>query len=833
MRPKKSLGSRLLSGTIVGIAWLGVTLAVGAVIAAGVLAYIVNRAGDDLPDYRHLANYVPPTVTRIHAGDGRLLAEYAREKRVFVPIDAIPRQVKQAFVAAEDKSFYSHLGIDPIGIVRAAIDNIDRIKQNLRPQGASTITQQVAKNFLLTNEVSLDRKIKEAILALRMERTFTKDHILELYLNEIFLGHRSYGVAAAALNYFNKSLEDLTLSEAAFLAGLPKAPSRYDPETRYQDAVARRDYVLGRMLQDGHISDEEAQAAKAERIEMRSREPTETVQADFFTEEVRRQLVEAFSEEGFYGGGLSVRTTLDPNLQKIADKALRRGLSAYDRRRGYRGPLGSIDPEAPDRMEQLENFDPGFELGSWDLALVLQSGREKARLALAGGFEIEIFARHLSWARRIDANGDPGPEIGRANQVLSPGDIVVVTLVQPKDEDGDGQPDGEAVWGLRQRPAVEGGLVALDPHNGRVLAMSGGFSFRQSKFNRATQAQRQPGSSFKPFVYLAALEAGKTPSTIILDAPLVIDQGPGLPKWKPANYSDRLYGPSTLRLGVEKSRNLMTVRLAQEIGMERVLDVAQRFGIDRGLGTNLASSLGSNEVDLMSLTAAYAMLVNGGRQITPSLIERIQDRFGHTVLARDTRACEACTKILWDGEPPPLLPDERPVVADPRHAFQMVHIMEGVIQRGTGARAKDINKPLAGKTGTTNESRDAWFVGFSPDLAVGVYSGFDIPTPLGRRETGASVALPIWREFMAEALESKPATPFRTPPGVRLVRIDADTGLLPSEATRSTIAEAFLPGTEPDKRTPVQVTLPAATDSGSAEPAVTAAPAAPASSGLY
>ncbi|MCB2011729.1 MAG: penicillin-binding protein 1A [Geminicoccaceae bacterium] len=833
-RSERGFLARFAGGIVSGISWLVVTAALGAVIAGGALLYIINRAGDDLPDYSHLANYVPPNVTRIHAGDGRILAEYAHEKRVFVPIDAIPRPVKDAFVAAEDKNFYSHIGVDPVGIIRAAVDNIQRLQQNLRPQGASTITQQVAKNFLLTNEVSLDRKIKEAILALRMEKAFSKDHILELYLNEIFLGHRSYGVAAAALNYFDKALEELTLSEAAFLAGLPKAPSRYDPATNYGEAVARRDYVIGRMLDDGYITRADADAARAEDIVLRSRKETETVSADFFTEEVRRTLVDTFGEDGFYGGGLSVRTTVDPVMQAFADSALRRGLSAYDRRQGYRGPLGHIDPAAPDWSGELAEFDPGFEPGSWKIALVLDSGADKARLALAEGGEIEIFTRHLSWARRLDANGDLGPDVTRADRVLEPGDVVIVTLVEPEDEDGDGQADGKAVWGLRQRPNIEGGLVALDPHTGRVLAMSGGFSFRQSKFNRATQANRQPGSAFKPFVYLAALESGFTPASIILDAPLVIDQGEGLPKWKPANYGDRFYGPSTLRLGIEKSRNLMTVRLAQQIGMGRVIDVATRFGVDRGLGNNLASALGSNEVDLLSLTTAYAMLVNGGRKIDPSLVERIQDRYGRTVLARDPRICEACRKLVWDGEPPPVIPDGRPLIADPREAYQMVHIMEGVIDHGTGVRAGKIGKPLAGKTGTTNDSRDAWFVGFSPDLAVGVYAGFDIPAPLGRRETGASIALPIWTEFMGKALAGKPATPFRTPPGVRLVRIDADTGLLPGPTTRRVIAEAFLPGTEPVTKTPAEAAAPLIVENDSDTPApVRAVPVAPASSGLY
>ncbi|MEZ5836865.1 MAG: PBP1A family penicillin-binding protein [Geminicoccaceae bacterium] len=718
-RSDRGVLARLGGAIASGVSWLVVTLALGIVIAGGVLVYIINRAGDDLPDYSRLADYTPPNVTRIHAGDGRLLAEYAHEKRIFVPIDAIPRRVRNAFVAAEDKNFYHHIGVDPVGILRAVLDNIERMQQNLRPQGASTITQQVAKNFFFTNEVSLDRKIKEAVLALRMERTFTKDHILELYLNEIFLGHRSYGVAAAALNYFDKSLEELTLSEAAFLGGLPKAPSRYDPQTAYQAAIERRDYVIGRMLDDGYITPEEAAQARSEPLTLRSRAPTDFVSADFFTEEVRRTLVDRFGEDGFYGGGLSVRTTVDPQLQHMADTALRRGLSAYDRRKGYRGPIGHIDVDAPDWQKQLDAFDPGFETSPWQVALVRESGSKAAGLALAGGEKIEIQARHLYWARRIGGDGRLGPEVARADQVLAPGDVVLVTLVEPEDEDGDGKVDGKAVWGLRQRPEVDGAVVALDPHTGRVLAMSGGFSFRQSKFNRATQAERQPGSAFKPFVYLAALEAGYTPSSIILDAPLVIDQGEGLPRWKPANYGDHFYGPSTLRLGIEKSRNLMTVRLAQNIGMERVVDVARRFGVDHGLGYNLASALGSNEVALLNLTTAYAMLVNGGRKITPSLVERIQDRYGHTVLARDPRVCDACRKPFWDNEPPPVIPDDRPLVADPRKAYQMVHIMEGVIENGTGVRA---GRPASRWPADWyhHDSRDAWFVGFSPDLALGV-----------------------------------------------------------------------------------------------------------------
>lgn len=773
------------------LSWVAVSASVLIVAGAGVAIYAMNQIGQDLPDYRHLANYTPPNVTRIHAGDGRLLAEYAKEKRVFVPIDAIPVRVKNAFVAAEDQRFYSHLGVDPFGIVRAAVAYAQNYGTGRRPQGASTITQQVAKNFLLTNEVSIERKAKEAILAMRMEKAFSKDQILELYLNEIFLGFRSYGVAAASLNYFDKALEDLTISEAAFLAGLPKAPSRYDPRRKYEEAIIRRDYVIGRMLTDGFITQDEAKIAYNEPLTIANRQAAEFAKADFFTEEVRRELVARFGEEGFYEGGLSVRTTVDPILQAAADRVLREGLVDYDRRHGWQGPLAQIDLATTDWQSYLSEFDPGFELLDWQTGVVLASGGQSADVGLLDGSTIQLQTRHLNWARKRLENGNLGPEISSASQVLSAGDVITVTFLPPDDADPEG------IWALRQRPEIEGAIVAINPHNGRVLAMSGGFSYRQSKFNRATQAKRQPGSAFKPFVYLAAFEAGRTPSTIVLDAPVTIDQGPGLPKWKPANYSDQFYGPSTLRLGIEKSRNLMTARLAQDIGMDRVVDLSERFGIASGLGRNLAASLGSNEIDLLSLTTGYAMLVNGGHKIEPALVERIQDRFGTTVMRRDERECLGCLQAVWAEQEPPEIADTRPLVTDPRYAFQMVHVMEGVVERGTGVRAAKLGRPLAGKTGTTNESRDAWFVGFSPDLAVGVYAGYDLPQSLGRRETGASVALPIWTAFMEAALANEPILPFRRPDGLRFVNVDAKTGLLPGGSSQSIISEAFIPGTEP------------------------------------
>jgi penicillin-binding protein 1A len=578
------------------------------------------------------------------------------------------------------------------------------------------------------------------------------------------------------------------------------------------------------MLEDGYITPMEAATARDEPLVLRSRSAEEYAWAPFFTEEIRRQLVERYGEEGFYEGGLSVRTTVDPRLQAVADRALRDGLAAYERRyRGWRGPLANIDMAGDDGwQDHLEAFDPGFELLAMQLAVVIELDAEKATIGLSDGTRASIPLSQMKWARREHEDGTLGPAVTRPADVVARGDIILVEAV--------GEGDAR-VYALRQRPAVEGAVVAINPHTGQVLALSGGFSFRQSQFNRATQALRQPGSSFKPFVYLAALENGYTPASIVLDAPITIDQGPGLPKWRPENYSERFYGPSTLRLGIEKSRNLMTVRLALDIGMDAIIDVARRFGIDRGLQGNPASALGSNEVTPLSLTTAYAMLVNGGKRIEPYIVERIQDRRGQTIFRRDTRACE-CTGIAYDGGLPPELSDEREQVADPRLAYQMVSMLQGVVERGTASAAKDLGRPLAGKTGTTNDSRDAWFVGFSPDLVVGVYVGYDQPKTLGDSATGSSVALPIWIEVMREALEGQSPIPFRTPPGLELVQIDADTGRLPSPETTHVIAEAFLPGTEPASSFPRRGYDDERRDGGSS--ALRPAPRDPVSSGgLY
>jgi penicillin-binding protein 1A len=767
--------------------------------ASGVLA-VFWYYGRGLPDYQQLADYQPPVVTRIHAGDGRLLAEFAREKRIFVPIEAMPKRIVKAFLSAEDKNFYSHPGVDFTGVIRAVITNINRLGSHARPVGASTITQQVAKNFLLTNEVSIERKIKEAILAFRIEHALSKDRILELYLNEIYLGYGSYGVAAAALNYFNKSLDELSIGEAAFIAGLPKAPNNYNPTRSPTAARARRDYVIGRMAEDGYVTTAQAAEAVARPLVVRPRIEAQIARADYFVEEVRRELQERYGEKGLYGGGLSVRTTLDTRLQAIADAALRGGMIAYDRRHGWRGPLGRVTGARPWRNELRDvGWPPGIDetMPAWRTAVVLQIADDRAVIGLDDGAPGHIPLSELKWAREdLRKEQRLGPPVRHPSQVFRVGDVV---LVEPLTAGSDGKAPPPGAFALRQVPEIGGAVVALDPHTGRVLAMSGGFSYANSQFNRATQARRQPGSAFKPFVYLAALDKGFTPSSLVLDAPFVIDQGPGLGRWKPANYEHRFYGPVPMRLGIEKSRNLMTVRLAQNIGMEAVADYAERFGIVKKLPHMLSMALGAADVTLLDLTQAYAMLANGGKRIRATLIDRIQDRHGRTIFRHERRPCEGCRDVGWRDQDVPSIPDTRQTVADPRSAYQIVSMLQGVVERGTGRRLRAIGKPLAGKTGTTNDSRDAWFMGFSPDLVVGVFMGFDQPRTLGRGETGSSVAVPVFKQIMEKALEGKPPVPFRIPSGIRLVRVDADTGLPASPGDRHVILEAFKPGTEPTR----------------------------------
>ncbi|MFM7345938.1 MAG: penicillin-binding protein 1A [Tagaea sp.] len=746
--------------------------------------------GRGLPDHKTLAEYQPSITTRVHAADGRILAEFAIERRIFVPYETIPRQLVSAFLAAEDKTFYSHPGVSLPDIARAALQNLANLGSR-RPVGASTMTQQVAKNMLLTNEVSIERKVKEAILALRIEEALPKRRILELYLNEIYLCFCAYGVASAALNYFDRSLDELTLAEAAFLAVLPKAPNNYHPARFPERARERRDWVLGRMLEDGHITQAEFDAARATRIVTRQRGPEDTVRADYFAEEVRRELFARYGERELFRGGLVVRTSMDPRLQDIADRALRKGLLAYDRRHGWRGPVARIEGNPAEFRRALAAIPrPPGTPPEWSLALVRGTTNDTVEIGLPDGTRAIIAFEDMRWARTPEREQRLGPPLRNPGEALKVGDVV---LVEPTGaEPAQGQLRRHA---LRQIPNVGGAIVALDPHSGRVRALAGGWSFEQSQFNRATQAQRQPGSSFKPFVYLPALDNGFTPASLVLDAPIVIDQGPGMPPWRPANYSRNFYGPSPLRVGMEQSRNLMTIRLAQAVGMDKIAGTAETLGVVDKLPPTLAMALGAGETTLMRMTAAYAMFVNGGRRIEPTLIDRVQDRDGRTVWRHDRRDCDTC-EALWTEEDPPVLDEVRAQVIDPATAYQMVSLLQGVVQRGTGRRLLELNRPLAGKTGTTNDSFDTWFVGFSPDLAVGVWVGFDTPRTLGPNETGSSVAVPIFRDVMAEALAGTPIAPFRTPAGIRLVRVNAQTGTPARPGERDAIWEAFKPGSE-------------------------------------
>lgn len=793
---------------------VGIFMVLATVGAIG--AWLVyGHYSQGLPDYYQLAAYDPPVTTRVYAGDGRLLAEYAKENRVFVPIKVIPKRVINAFLAAEDKSFYTHAGIDIPGLINAIFINLKNYGSDKRPVGASTITQQVTKNFLLTNERSIDRKIKEAILALRIEKAFSKDRILELYLNQIYLGEGNYGVAAAALNYFNKSLDELTVAEAAYLGALPKAPNNYSMTKHPDAAKERRDWVISRMLEDGHITPEEAAQATAAPLEQKARSGEERFEADYFAEEVRRELMQRFGEDGLYKKGLTVKATVDPNLQEIADRILHKHLVAFDRTQGYRGPLGHTD--------SLDNWkDSLVKLGAvpwlyeWQPAMVLSVEKGEAKIGFTDGHEGLIKLDDLSWARRRSPEGKLAGAVKSADDVFKVGDVVAVEAkvsdkdklddVEDLDANGNGgsksekqqKAEGLPIYLLRQVPEISGALIAMDPHTGRVLAMTGGWSYKQSEFNRATQAMRQPGSSFKPIVYLAALEAGYTPSTIILDAPIAIDQGPGLPLWQPENFEKNFLGPATMRQGLQHSRNLMTIRMAQTIGMAKVAEVAERLGAVDKLQQTLAMALGAQETTALRMVGAYAEIVNGGKKVTPTFIDRVQDAQGWTIYRHDERKCDRCQVATYDGEPPPELPDDRPQVLDPANAYQMVSMMEGVVQRGTGSAVKAVGKPLAGKTGTTNDGRDVWFIGYSPDLVAGVYLGFDQPRSLGAKATGGRLSAPIFRDFMIEALKDKPATPFRVPPGVRLVKVNEKTGerwVAGDEGLA--IWEAFKPGTEP------------------------------------
>jgi len=751
----------------------------------------------DLPDYSALQDYQPPVMTRVHAADGSLLAEYARERRLYLPIQAIPKLVLNAFVSAEDKNFWEHGGLDISGIARAGMLYVQNFGTNRRPQGASTITQQVAKNFLLTNEVSLQRKIKEAILAVRIEKTYTKEKILELYLNEIYLGFGAYGVAAASLLYFDKSVHELTIAEAAYLAALPKGPALFHPFRQRDRAIERRNYVIARMVEDGYIKPQDGEKAKKEPLNVTTRPAGAHVfAAEYFAEDVRREIFDKYGEKGLYEGGLSVRTTPDPKMQVMARKAMVDGLVQYDEQQGYRGAVTKIDVSGDWGLKLAEVR--AFSDVGWKLAVVLETSDQAARVGFQPGREpggavlrereVGIVALEgVKWAKAVN-----GPLRGRVpakvSQVLEPGDVIYVEPLAGKD----GQ------FRLRQVPEVSGAMVVMDPWTGRVLALVGGFSYDQSQFDRASQAMRQPGSSFKPFVYAAALDNGYTPSSVVLDAPLAIEQGPGQAAWTPENYEGKFYGPSTLRFGLEHSRNVMTVRLAQDIGMPMIADYAKRFGIYDNLPPYLSFALGAGETTVLRMTAAYSMIANGGHKVTPTLIDRIQDRFGKTVYKHDERECRGCDAAKWQNQSEPTLINRHDeVVLDPMTAYQITSMMEGVVLRGTGTALREVGKPIAGKTGTTNDEKDAWFMSFTPNLAVGVYMGYDKPKHLGRGATGGHLAAPIARDFYKLALADKPGVPFSPPTGIKLIRVDPKTGLRATLGTPGAIYEGFKPGTAP------------------------------------
>ncbi|TCB19493.1 penicillin-binding protein 1A [Rhizobium leguminosarum bv. viciae] len=775
--------------------FFGMACVLFLVAAAGVAIYLANVA-KDLPDYAVLNSYAPPVTTRVHAGNGALMAEYAKEKRLFLPIQAIPDRVKAAFLSAEDKNFYNHPGVDLTGLGRAILVNLQNFGSGRRPVGASTITQQVAKNFLLSSDQTIDRKIKEAILSFRIEQAYSKDKILELYLNEIFFGLNSYGIAGAALTYFNKSVTELTVAEAAYLASLPKGPANYHPFRHPEAALERRNWVIDRMVENGYVSQPDGEEAKKQPLGVTARTTGPSLFAsDFFAEAVRRQLIDQYGEKVLYEGGLSVRTSLDPQMQLAARKALQDGLVTYDERRGFHGPIKQIDASG-DWGKALADIPALSDVPEWRLAVVLavsdstvdiglQPAKDGSGKVAADRQRGTIDARNMQWAFR-SADGARKTTKSPVGAV-SPGDVVYVAKL------GD---DASTSYRLQQPPKVQGGLVAMDPKTGRVLAMVGGFSYAQSEFNRATQAMRQPGSSFKPFVYAAAMDNGYTPASVIMDAPIEIVSGGQV--WRPENYGGESGGPSTLRSGIEHSRNLMTVRLANDLGMNIVAEYAERFGIYDHMMPVLSMSLGAGDTTVLRMVSAYSVIANGGKQIKPTLIDRIQDRYGKTIFRHEERLCEGCNAGDWQNQEEPNIVDNRETVLDPMTAYQITSMMQGVIQRGTAAGKVDLGgRDVAGKTGTTNDEKDAWFVGFTPDLVAGLYMGFDTPAPLGRGGTGGVLSAPIFNEFMQTAVKDMPESKFVIPPGMNLISIDRKTGMAAVDGDPNTIIEAFKPGTGP------------------------------------
>ncbi len=720
---------------------------------------------NDLPDYKFLKSYKPPVSSKVYSGNGDLVADFSQEKRVFVPFNSIPKNVINAFLSAEDKNFFKHPGVDAKGVIRAVINNISNILSSKRLEGASTITQQVAKNFLLTNEVSLNRKIKEAILAFRIERALSKERILELYLNQIYLGSGAYGVAAASLEYFDKSIKDLNYSEAALLAALPKAPSRYNPYRNPDVAKFRRNLVLKNLLENNYLTSEWHEKLTKEEIILKKNKKIYLEDAQYFIEDVRKSVIETLSYDKVYKQGFNINTPIDLNLQTIATKSLRDGLIAYDKRKGWRGPLTNKIYNS-EWKKDLETYKLENSI-NWKLAIVKKINKFSAEIETEDNIKGVIDYQSISWTKK------------EFNKLLKPGDIIYVKNLK------------ENIFNLQQLPKVNGGIVVMDPFTGRVLALSGGFSFKQSEFNRATQAKRQPGSAFKPFVYALALENNFTPTSLVLDAPLVLDQGDDLKMWKPENYGKKFYGPSTLRVGLEKSRNLMTVRIAQNLGVEKIVDFSKALKIYDNPEELLSISLGSAETTLLKLTSAYSVFVNGGKLVEPILIDRIQDSEGNTIFNNDKRKCINCNQISYLTNDYPEIKNNYTQIFSPETAFQMTSILEGVVQRGTAKKLKDLNLNIAGKTGTTNKNTDTWFIGFTSNVLVGVYVGSDNPTPLGKYETGSKTALPIFKSFVSDSVNKYDARPFKAAKGTLMMVVDPLTGQKAKFNSKNTIIEVF------------------------------------------
>ena len=741
-------------------------LAISGILVLAILSISILWAfSNNLPDYKFLKNYKAPVSSKVYSGDGELVSDFSTEKRIFVPYNAIPEKIINSFLSAEDKNFFNHPGVDAKGVLRAIINNISNVLSSKRLEGASTITQQVAKNFLLTNEVSLNRKIKEAILAFRIERALSKERILELYLNQIYLGGGTYGVAAASLEYFDKPITDLTYVESALLAALPKAPSRYNPYKNKKLAKFRRDLVIKNLLDNNFINSAQYNSFIREEIKLKKRKKILLENSLYYVEDVRKNILDKFGYDKVYKEGLNIKTPLDLNLQTIATEALRDGLIAYDKRKGWRGPLDNkVYSEV--WSKDLKKFKLEKVL-NWDLAIVKNINKFSIEIETDKNETGIIEYKDINWIKK------------ETSEIFKKGDIIFVKKIK------------KGIYSLKQIPEVNGSIVVMDPFTGRVLAMTGGFSFKQSEFNRASQALRQPGSAFKPFIYALALENDYTPSSLVLDAPLVLEQGTDLKLWKPQNYGKKFYGLSTLRTGIEKSRNLMTVRISQDLGLNKIVDFSKKLKIYDNPNELLSISLGSAETTLLKLSSAYSSFVNGGKLVTPILIDRIQDSEGNTILNTDNRVCNKCDEISHLGNQYPNIIDNFEQIFSPETAYQMTSILEGVVKRGTGKGLRDLNLDLAGKTGTTNKNTDTWFIGFTSKLLVGVYVGHDNPKSLGKRETGAKTAMPIFKNFIKNSTKKKDARPFKVANDVVMMVVDSETGEKASFGTKKTIIEVF------------------------------------------